>query len=93
MNNAVLIDDAKQRVALLSASLPTVVDPASISYTAKTPFKLLEEFAGWHAISSRDQDRICNEDDERLHRECCRCLVSQGTRAESRARTRRDGLG
>jgi hypothetical protein len=40
-SNAALLDEAKQRVALLTANLPTIVDPASISYSAKTPFKAL----------------------------------------------------
>src|SRR5262245_21681741 len=36
-----LLDEAKARVSLLTQSLPRVADPASVSITAKTPWKAL----------------------------------------------------
>ena len=38
---AQLLNEATQRAALLSSSLPAIVDPASISWKAKTPYKIM----------------------------------------------------
>ncbi len=46
-----LLNEVRQRVQILSENLPTLVDPANISYKAKIPFKVISfrEMLIWRA--------------------------------------------
>jgi hypothetical protein len=62
VQNDEMLSEARARVRLIRDNLPTIVDPRSISYRAKTPFKALcyREGLIWRA--------------EELARNACDCL-------------------